>query len=490
MNLVGPLLSHATTTPDAPALIEGDRTIGYRDLATLVARTAAHLLALGHRPGERIGLCLRDTPAHVVAFLAVAQIGAVAVPLDWRARSVENAHLLQALGLARVLAEPDVRLPADCPTMALDADWHRAVERAEPGPMPPTDWNDPFLIAATSGSTGAPKLTLMTNLQFFFRIVASLEVMGLAGHHRYLGTLPLYYSGGRTRCLAHLMRGDCVILYPSLFSAAEYVEQANRRAATIGYVVPSMVRQLMKAAAGEKPLLPGMASFFSTGAPLDAEEKREAARKLTPNFHEEYGAAEIGALTVLRPQSLAARADSVGQPHSFVEIQVVDDDDRPLPIGGAGRIRFRGPALGSPLRDLASESAADSLRAHWYAPGEIGRVDELGFLFIHGRTSDVIMRSGAKVYPAEVEGALQAHPDVVEAAVIGRRGSNNEENVVAFVVARGSLQAGELLAHCRARLTPHKVPGQIHFRPQLPKSTSGKVDKTALANSLSEDDQP
>jgi acyl-coenzyme A synthetase/AMP-(fatty) acid ligase len=485
MNLAGPILRHAMTSPDAPALIEGGSTMSYRELADRVARTARHLIALGLARGDRLGLCLRDTAAHVATLLAAARIGAVAVPLDWRAKAPENARLLQWLDLKLVLAEVDVRLPAECPALVLDAAWHDAVSVIRPGELPTTDWSEPFLIAATSGSSGAPKLTQLTHLQFFFRIVASLEVMGLAGRQRYLSTLPLYYSGGRTRCLAHLLRGDCVILYPSLLGPAEYVEQASRWGVTAGYLVPSMVRQLLASAGdGDQPLLPKLVSLFSTGAPLYAEEKRQAARKLTPNFHEEYGAAEIGCLTVLRPAALASRADSVGQPHSLVEIEVVDDDDRPLPPDGVGRIRFRGPALGSPIGEPGKEHSRDTPHDRWHSPGEIGRLDELGYLYILGRTSDVIMRGGAKVYPAEVESSLLEHPEVVEAAVVGRRGADNEEEVMAFVVARRPLEAGTLIAHCRSRLTPHKVPRQIRFVPQLPRNATGKIDKTALATGL------
>jgi long-chain acyl-CoA synthetase len=486
MNLVGPILTHGRTSPNAPALIEGDRTIDYRELATVVRRTAAYLASVGIHAGDRVGLCLRDTAAHVIAFLAVGYMGAVAMPLDWRARAAENGRIIHGLRLKLVLAEPDVRLITNTPVMALDPTWDRAVAVSEPGGAPETNWGDPFLIAATSGSSGVPKLTLMTHWQFFFRVVASLEVMGLSGRHRYLGTLPLYYSGGRTRCLAHLMRGDCVILYPSLFSPSNYIEEVNRYKITACYVVPSMVRQLLSVA-GEKPVLPNLVSFFSSGAPLYADEKREASRTLTPMFHEEYGAAEIGCLTVLRPPDLAERAESVGQPHSLIEVEVIDDGRRALPVGAVGSIRFRGPAFGLPIVNGVSETSGHASHDRWYSPGEIGRIDELGYVFIQGRTSDVIMRGGTKIYPAEVETVLQEHPEVVEAAVIGSRAANNEEEVVAFVKTRSELRAGELVAHCRARLSPHKVPREIRVLPQLPKNTSGKIDKAALATMLAQD---
>lgn len=483
MNVVGPILHFGRTQKGAPALVEGGRTITYGELAGLVRRTACHLAAHGLRRGDRIGLCLKDTVDQVVALLAVAQMGGVAVPLDWRARPTENARFVSRLGLACVLAEPDTRRADDCPVVLLDAEWHRAVALAHVGGEPPGDWHDPFVISATSGSTGIPKFTLMTHMQYYFAIAGMFELMGLAGRHRFLCTLPLYYSGGRNSCIAHLLRGDCVVLYPSLFSPTEYLDVVNRQRITVAVVVPSVVRQLLEMQ-GNEPLLPGLTTLFCTGAPLHAEEKRRAARKLTPNFHERYGTAETLAISVLRPEDFADRADSVGQPHSLAVIEIVDENDRPLPTGAVGRLRFYGPGLGSPLPGQAADT---NFRNGWYFPGEIAHLDEAGYIFLHGRTSDVIMRNGAKIYPAEVERILLEHPGVLEAAVLGHRGADNEEVVIAFVVAGGTVPVGELLAHCRTRLTPHKVPRQIHFLGQLPRNTAGKIDKLALARGLAGD---
>jgi long-chain acyl-CoA synthetase len=479
MNVIGPILHFGKTRSNAPALIEGARTITYGELAGLVRRTASHLAALGLRRGDRVGMRLGDTSDYVVALLATAYMGGVAVPLDWRARPAENDRLVDGLGLACLLIDPDAQLTNGCPAVRLDDEWHLAVTRAQIGGEPNGDWQDPFVISATSGSTGAPKFTLMTHLQYYFAMLGMFELMGLAGSHRFLCTLPLYYSGGRNSCLAHLLRGDCVILYPSLFSAGEYLDVVNRQQITVGAVVPSMVRRLL-AAGGSEPLLPGLAALYCMGAPLHPEEKRQAARMLTPNCHDRYGTSETLAISHLKPEDFADRAESVGQPHSLAEIEIADENDRPLPSGAVGRVRFRGPGLASPL---PGQAARASFRDGWYYPGEIARLDEAGYIFLEGRASDVIIRSGAKIFPAEVERALIQHPGVIEAAVLGRPGGDNEEVVIAFVVPRGTLTKGDLLAHCRVRLSPHKVPREIHFLEQLPKNTAGKIDKTALARS-------
>jgi acyl-coenzyme A synthetase/AMP-(fatty) acid ligase len=480
MNAIAPILHFARTRRSTPALIEGDRRVSFGELGDLIRRAASHLLTLGFRRGDRIGLCLKDNVDHIVALLAIIYAGGVAVPLDWRARASENAHFIDALELAAVFAEEDARLPDGCRKILLGPEWHRAVALADDHEDPYCDWDDPFLISATSGSTGVPKFTLMTHLQYHFAMCGMFELMGLAGSHRFLCTLPLYYSGGRNSCIAHLLRGDCVVLYPSLFTAQEYSGLVSKHGITVGVVVPSVVRQLLARVAAE-PMLPQLEKLFCTGAPLHAEEKRAAVRRLSANFHERYGTAETLAISILKPDDFIERADSVGQPHSLAEVQIVDENDKPIATGEIGRLRFRGPGLGRPFMAQAEEK---NFRDGWFYPGEIGRLDEAGYIFLHGRTSDVIMRSGAKIFPAEVERVLLEHAAVAEAAVLGQLGPDHEESIAAFVVARGALSTGDVLAHCRARLTPHKVPQSICFLDHLPRNTAGKVDKRELAKLL------
>jgi acyl-coenzyme A synthetase/AMP-(fatty) acid ligase len=491
MSAVAPILNFARTRNTSPALVEGARTVTYGELAGLVRRTARYLASEGWKPADRIGLCLKDSIDHIVAFLAVALVGAVAVPLDWRARPHENARFLEQLGLACVLAEPEHRLIAHCPVLVQDATWRSNVSscaeaEAQASPAAPSnqDWAAPLVISASSGSTGAPKFTQMTHLQFHFAITGMLELLDLAGRHRFLCAMPLYYSGGRNSCLAHLLRGDCVVLYPSLFTAGEYLEVVREQEITVAGVVPSVIRQLL-ALPGDGPLLPGLSTLFSTGAPLHANEKRQAAVKLTPNFHERYGTAETMAISVLRPADFIDRAGSVGLPHSFAEIEVVDETGHPLPAGSIGRLRYRGPGLATPL---AGETMP-SFRDGWYYTGELGSLDADGYILLSGRTSDVIIRNGAKIYPAEVEATLLDHPDILEAAVLGHIDpgtGDTEESVIAFLVARNSVGEGAILAHCRSRLSAHKVPRKFHFAETLPRNTAGKIDKLTLVQSLDE----
>lgn len=461
MSIVRPILHHGLSRPDATAIVDGPLTVTYGELALQVRRTTSRFRALGLGSGNRIGLCLADTAAHIVAILAAAHAGGVAVPLDWRARPVENGRFADALGIKFVLAEPGIRLTSHCAVVSRDAEWERAVASAEVGHDGRGSWAAPFVISASSGSTGVPKFTQMTHYQYYFAVAGMWELMRLSGPHRFLCNLPLYYSGGRNSCIAHLLRGDCVILHPSLFRADEYVEIANRQRATVGVVVPSMVRQLLALPERAAPLL-GDRPLFSTGAPLHAEEKRAAAQKLTPHFHERYGTAETLVVAALHPEDFAERADSVGQPHSLAEIEIVDDDDRPLPHGAAGRLRCRGPGLASPVGGGASEA---SFRDGWFYPGEIAWLDARGYIFLQGRVSEVILRSGAKVFPAEVEQALREHGAVADAAVIGLPASMAEEDSgVRRRASRGGRRRAPstlpLALDAAQGAAPHRIPAE------------------------------
>jgi acyl-coenzyme A synthetase/AMP-(fatty) acid ligase len=228
--------------------------------------------------------------------------------------------------------------------------------------------------------------------------------------------------------------------------------------------------------------MPDLPALVCGGSPIFGEEKQEAARRITANFMEVFGTTVTGGCTRLSASDLDGRADSVGRPLDLVELEVVDDTDRVLPPDTVGRLRIRTAGIGAPLiipgRALPSQ---EDVRGGWSYTGELALLDAQGYLFIKGRTSDVIMRRGAKIMPAEIEAALLQHDAVAEAAVIGLPGDGADEDITAFCVVRRPLNGAELLAHCRARLTPYKTPQRIQIVESLPRNAGGKVAKAELA---------
>ena len=485
MNLVQPILAHGRTRPNVPALTQGDRTLTYCDLATEVLRTAGHMIARGVGPMDRVGICLKDTIDHVVMLLAATRLGATAVPIDWRARPAEKMRAVTAFAPRLILVEPDEEHLVDPAVTPVDSEWHTEVKRATPPHELPNDWNAPIAITSTSGTTGAPKYGIHTHLQYYACICAGIELLPLPRHGRYLATLPLHFANGRYKCLTHLIRGDSLLLYSPLVSGRDYVELVARHKANVGHVLPAMLRELLEVGEEGRPLLPTLDLLVSAGAPLLMDEKRALLRKITPHFYDEYGTAMTGILTTLGPEDMTERGGSVGQPHSMVEMEIVDDAGEKLLPGEVGKLRCRGPAVGAGIfGGSGTEAAGEGFRDGWYYTGELAALDELAFVFLKGRSTEIIFRGGAKVYPVEVEAVLQQHPAVAEAAVVGRRLSSGDETVVAFVVARQPVEAGEILAHCRTWLTAYKSPREIRFVAEMPKSPIGKIDKRALVQQL------
>jgi long-chain acyl-CoA synthetase len=478
MNLIEPILWHARKQPHVAAIIERERTITYGELADRVLRTAGHLVKLGIVRGDQVGLCLKDDSQHVVALLAVARLGAVTVQIDSRSRPAERARVVDAFPLRLALVTPESDRGVDCPKVVLDAAWHSAIAAADRTTNAVQDWHTPIAVLASSGTTGLPKFTIATHLEYYLHSASYLEVIP-PRRHRYLSTLPLYFAAGRVACISHLLRGDTLIFHPPLSSPEEFVESVFRHRVTVAFVGPPVLRQLLPMADNHRPLLPDIDLLICGGAPLFADEKREVAHKVTPKFCEMYGVAAMGPMTALRAEEMQGRLASVGRPFSLVDIEIVDDHDRPLHPGATGQLRCRGPGLTFPIANSSKAASAD-FRDGWCYPGELGTFDDLGYIFLQGRTSEVIFRGGAKIFPSEVEAVLQAHESVAESAVVGRTLSNNEQELVAYVVAKHPLTPGELLAHCRTRLNALKVPREIYLVAELPRNSSGKVDTRAL----------
>jgi long-chain acyl-CoA synthetase len=461
--------------PHEAAFIEQEKTMTYGELADRVLRTASHLAKLGVARGGQVGLCLKDDSQQVVALLAIAHMGATAVQIDTRSRATERARIVDAFPLRLALVTPEGAKGIDCPKVVVDTAWHAAVSAADRNVAAAQDWHAPIGTQASSGTTGLPKFTLVTHLQYHFHMACYLEVIP-PGRHRYLSTLPLYFTAGRLACLSHLLRGDTVVLYPALFSPEELIEVISRHKITVAFIVPSALRQILTIAEDRSPHLPSIDLLITGGSPLFAEERLQVIRKVTPRFCEMYGTAATGPIAALQPEDIRERPTSVGRPFSYVNVEIVDDDGTPLDHGATGQLRYRGPGLTLPMTD------AEDFRDGWYYPGELAAIDERGYIFLRGRASEVIFRGGAKIFPSEVEAVLQEHKSVAEAAVVGRSLSNNEQEPVAYVVARDAVTPGELLAHCRTKLTAFKVPRQIHVVVDFPRNSSGKIDKLALAN--------
>jgi acyl-CoA synthetase (AMP-forming)/AMP-acid ligase II len=475
-NLASVLDHHARTRPNHPAIVAGGRTIGYAELDRLVRGYAAWLQGLGLAPGTVVGVALADTPSHLVALYALARQGLVILPMDCRWTPEEQARLAQFFGARLVLAPSGETGLAGVSTIPGD---HLPAPPADGGPAIVGGDETPLLLSLSSGTTGRPRGPLICHRHFKSRFVNHWTSLTFNQHDRFLLATPLYFGAGRTFAMSYIFLGATVVFLPPPFAPEELVETVNRAHITSLFLVPTQLRRLIALPAPGGLLMPGLRVLVSSGSMLHAHERAAIMARLTPHCFEYYSSTEGGGISILTPAEQAAKPGSVGRPAFLVDVEIADENHRALPRGSVGRIRYRGPGVAEGFHNDPEGSRA-AFHQGWFYPGDLGRMDDDGYLFIVGRAKDMIIRGGVNIYPAEIEHVLLDHAGVAEAAVVGWPAPELGEEVAAFVTARGIDEAG-LIAHCRARLAPYKVPKRIFMTDDMPKNTSGKVEKPKLA---------
>ena len=480
MNICDILAAHASAMPDHPAIIDDERELSYAELNDRVLRIAGHLRALGVESGGRVAVALKDHAEHVAVILAIARLGAAVIPLEWRALPAQQKAAAMRFRAKMMIVEGPIRGSAPGDVIAIDEEWHARVAAAAPDRSYGDCWTTPFVIGLTSGTTGAAKGVPLTHGQMFARFLTQLH-HGLVGERsRYFSALPLCFSGGRVFLLYQLLSGNTVVFYSSrLFDAVGFASAARMHAATTTMLVPTQIRQLLAAAGDGGHMLPGLETLLCAGAPTTAEENLAVVQRLNPNFHECYASSGGGTMAILGPHDMA-NPGSVGRVTFSTQLEIVDEEDRPLPAGAIGRIRCRGPGVALGFSDTVDDDGSEGFRDDWHYPGEFAALDERGLLYLKGRASDMIIRNGINIFPQEIEDVLTAHPAVAEAAVVGRMSDLEGEVPVAFIVATGDVDTDASGRHCAKRLSHYMVPDRFILIDALPLSDAQKVHKTEL----------
>ncbi|MBT5050897.1 MAG: acyl--CoA ligase [Rhodospirillaceae bacterium] len=492
MNLSDAIETNARRRPDHPAVVRRDGgIITYREYGDSVQCWAAVLAADGLGPGDIVGVNLKDTPDHLVALYAIARAGAAILPMDWRWTIEEKSRIAGFFGARAVLSEPDdpfLDSAGSWVGMPIDEAWQQRVAAVGPmGDIPEAE--DPDLVLAlSSGTTGTPKGPMITHGQFLARFLIYLISIGFSERDRYLCATPLYFGGCRGYSMCTLYAGGTILMHPPPYESADLLSYANEHQATRLFLVPTLLRRLMTLEGGTPgaPLFESLELLYSTGAVLHAEERDELMQRFCSRYLNFYGSTDGGGCSALMWDDAPEFAASVGRPVFGATLDIVDEADQPAPLGEVGRIRYRHPGTASGYyNDVAASLTA--FRDGWYYPGDLGWVDKDGYLFLAGRETDMIIRGGANIYPAEIEHILTLHPDVHEAAVIGWPSREFGEEIAAFIVPvshKGALDSEGLIAYCREKLAPYKIPRAIFAIEALPKSGVGKILKTELAGRL------
>jgi acyl-CoA synthetase (AMP-forming)/AMP-acid ligase II len=472
------IAANARQTPGKRALQDATRALTYAELDVLVTSGAMMLAAQGVVAGEILGICLPDTAEHVVMLLAAARLGAIILPMDHRWTAVEAARIATQFALRRMLVAPDNETVPGVQAIVIPQGWD-APAIATDGTGFPHDNSMPMLLSMSSGTTGMPKGPLSTHAAQIGRVLTG----AIRQDDTVLMATPLYFGGGRGFSLGGLLRGATVVLLPPPFRPERLVAAMQAEHASYGFLVPTQLRRLLQLPETGGLMLPSLRLLVSSGAVLYPEERAEIMRRLTPHLINLYSSTEGGSVAALLPEHQGHKARSVGKVFPHVTVEIVDAEDRPLPNGEVGRIRQKSPTVPSGFYNNP-EATASHFKDGWYYPGDLGRLDDDGFLYLAGRSKEMIIRGGINIYPGEIEEPLLKLSQIHDCAAIAWPSPELGEEVALFVVRAADITEAEVLAACRSVLSPYKVPRQIFFIEDLPKNAHGKVTRAALAHRL------
>jgi len=480
------------------------------EIAREATQVAAGLRALGIQAGDRVLMMMPNRPEVVIGYQAIARAGAVSIPVLPLLKGPEVRFIAENSG-AKAIFTSAILLPllqsalANLPTMRyiISTDISTSEEAAMDMPRRIAytdvvakghdkaeqymthldgirpDPDDTAVILYTSGTTGRPKGVMLSH-----RNLVSNGLSGRGSEYEQrnpdtqLAVLPLAHAFGIVALNVIYLSGVSAVMHPRFDTTAVLSAiERHRIAAFAG--VPAMFVALLYAPNAEQYDTSSLKFCVSGSAPLPVNILEGFEQKFGCTIREGYGLSEGSAVLTGHGVDMVRKAGSVGKPSTGVEVQIVDEDDTPLPTGEIGEVIARGPNIMKGYYNMPEETK-EALRNGWLHTGDMGRFDEDGYLYIVERKKDLIIRGGFNIYPRDIEEVLTAHPSVIEAAVVGVPSERMGEEVKAYVVVRVPVEAEILMAYCREKLANYKTPSTIEFVNALPRNAIGKIDKKEL----------
>jgi acyl-CoA synthetase (AMP-forming)/AMP-acid ligase II len=480
--------------PDRECIVGDGMRLTWREADRLAGEAAAALAQAGIRPGDRVALLLPNRPEFLVLVLACARLGAIAVPLGTRNRPAELQPMLEDCGAAALVH--DAELAANVPDRgrlpALRRIWSLgAALTTEPGDLFAAGGSvepaavaeeDTAVILYTSGTTGRPKGAMLTHLGIVHSAINFATCVGLRPEDRAVLTVPASHVTGLVGVVATMLRaGGCTVLMRA-FKARDFLAVAADERLSYTILVPAQYGLCLLEPELDRFDLSSWRIGCFGGAPMPEATIAALAEHLPGlTLVNGYGATETTSPSSITPPGhIAGHADSIGQAVPGCTVRIVGEDGRDVPPGAPGELWIKGPHVVPGYWNRPDANAAEFTAGFWHS-GDIGSIDEAGWLRVFDRKKDMINRAGFKVYSAEVENVLSHHPAVIESAVVGVPDAILGERVRAVVHARAAVTPAELRAFCADRLADYKVPEIVDLSPEpLPRNANGKLQKAKL----------
>ncbi len=507
MNLHQHLQQTALQVPEKPALYFAESEISFQQLDQQVTRFAAGLESMGVGKGDHIALLIGNCPQFIIGLYGAFRAGATVIPINPTFSRDELSYILQDGDVKAIITvsalTPLVKfispnLPNLTSVIVIDQDvvtdlqndfidlWaFDFVYKDNPDfAAPVLDPHDCAVILYTSGTTGKPKGAMLTHQNLYSNAIDSASSLEISERDKVVAVLPMFHVFCLTACLnAPLVKGASLIVLPK-FHPVDVLQSIAKYKATLFAGVPSMYNYLLQVPGVGNEVVQSLRVCISGGAAMPVALLSEFEERFGVPIAEGYGLSEASPVTTFNPLQGIRKPGSIGLSIPNVENRIVDEAGNLLPSNEVGELIVKGPNVMKGYYKQPEETQT-VIRDGWLYTGDLAKVDDEGFFFIVDRKKEMIILNGFNVYPREVEEVLYAHPDVVEAAVVGLPNPKLGEEIYCCVVSRNeNLTAEGLQAYCGQHLAKYKIPSQYRFVAELPKNTTGKIMKRLLKEDL------
>ena len=480
-----------------PETAETFKALTYKGFNDKVNQLSHLLLDKGVKKTDRVAILLRNSIEFVISYFAIIKIGAIALPLNVMLTFEELDFIIQDAKASALITSRSFKEIADELMARVDSlQFLLEIENFEKECFNKCDISEPTCVCEdddvatliyTSGTTGSPKGVMLTHNNLISNAQACLKRIKVTPKDNFSCLLLLYHSFTLTTCvLVPFYAGATSVIIKSLKNFKETFRQLLKSKVTILIAIPPIYRILVEAktpfflTAFPFRLLNPIKLCVSGGEALPLEIRQQFEKKFGIPLIEGYGLTEASPVVSLS-NFKERKVGSVGQPLGGIEVKIVDDNNKELQTGEIGEIIVRSPSVMKGYYDRPDETEA-VIKDGWLYTGDLGKLDEDGFIYIVDRKKDLIIMKGLNIYPKEVEDVLYTHPKIKEAAVVGKQLNDKDEVPVAYVVLQEGEEATEEEIHkyLKHSLAHYKIPRRIEFRKELPKTPTGKILKRML----------
>lgn len=499
------LRERASSHPDRVAYIAGDTEITYGDFDRRVDRVASALAAAGVGHGDRVAILDKNSLEYAEQLFGAARIGAVQVPVNYRLAPDEVAYIVNNAEAKVFIVGPEFVPVLDAIADRLEhtslkvvingtdaaayqdyAAWIDSASDTRPDYDPPT--TDVFVQLYSSGTTGRPKGVMLTHDNFFAALTVTNDVWDIDESSVLMVAMPMYHVAGNVLTISSVYNGltGVIAREPDPTLIAKGIE---RHRVTHIFLVPVLLQFMQLIPEVAEADMSSLELLLYGASPISEDVLRGAMRML-PNteFMQVYGLTEVtGAITMLPAEDHDPdgpnphRLRSAGLPNANTKIKIVDPaTQKEVPTGQVGEIVCQTPQNMKGYWGLPDATATALSDDNWFRTGDIGYLDEDGYVYMHDRVKDMIISGGENIYPAEIENVLMSHPEITDCAVIGVPSEKWGETPKALVVLASDVSEQDIIDYCREHLAHFKCPGSVERRDEIPRNPTGKILKREL----------